>query len=345
MTKVKLTLSDIRRDPSYITMAPLPFQQPLMPLGSPVMSPAPFNSHFGSPVMGHGMPSLGTPFEHPAGLPPRPHFGQVHQLPHRPPAQAQSPSPLPGPTSATPVPQQAAGTPLDGDAATGPPSQMGSPATTSSQQLANATYVPHPGSFAPGSGQTLPATGGIVNMVPPPSPPQPGVQRFTAPWAMHNRAATLPVSPPWAVSERLPGDGVNNGGPFGSKPRRNSKSSRRWKEVPGGIVSEDGTVIQHGPGQQIKPAPKMGPGSSSSSGLVDYCNLIVKVSLPPVWHLLIPRTWTPILLDHTCSASSRRTVTLSTLASCATAMAGHAALALSPSSSLLKVRGYPRMAR
>lgn len=36
-----------------------------------------------------------------------------------------------------------------------------------------------------------------------------------------------------------------------------------------------------GPGQHIRPAPVSGPGSTSSSGLVDYSNVFVKVSCMP----------------------------------------------------------------
>ncbi|KAI9638333.1 uncharacterized protein MKK02DRAFT_42720 [Dioszegia hungarica] len=46
--------------------------------------------------------------------------------------------------------------------------------------------------------------------------------------------------------------------------------------VPTGLVADDGTTIQHGPGQHIRPAPDSGPGSTSVSGLVDYSNVFVK---------------------------------------------------------------------
>ena len=43
-----------------------------------------------------------------------------------------------------------------------------------------------------------------------------------------------------------------------------------------------------GPGQHIRPAPQWGPGSNSMSGLVDYSNVFVKVSL--VAHRQLTRT-------------------------------------------------------
>ncbi len=33
----------------------------------------------------------------------------------------------------------------------------------------------------------------------------------------------------------------------------------------------------HGPGQQVQYAPMSGPGSTSHSGLIDPCNLFIKV--------------------------------------------------------------------
>ena len=38
-------------------------------------------------------------------------------------------------------------------------------------------------------------------------------------------------------------------------------------------------MLQTGPGQHIRPAPAWGPGSKSMSGLVDYSNVFVMVSL------------------------------------------------------------------
>ena len=37
-------------------------------------------------------------------------------------------------------------------------------------------------------------------------------------------------------------------------------------------------VFVHGPGQQVQLAPLSGPGSNSHSGLIDPCNLFIKVS-------------------------------------------------------------------
>lgn len=45
----------------------------------------------------------------------------------------------------------------------------------------------------------------------------------------------------------------------------------------------DPSTESSGPGQHIRPAPPVGPGSTSASGLVDYANVFVKVSsLPPL---------------------------------------------------------------
>jgi polyadenylate-binding protein len=40
------------------------------------------------------------------------------------------------------------------------------------------------------------------------------------------------------------------------------------------------TPIVHGPGQQVQLAPLVGPGSNSHSGLIDPCNLFIKVCIP-----------------------------------------------------------------
>lgn len=39
-------------------------------------------------------------------------------------------------------------------------------------------------------------------------------------------------------------------------------------------------LFLHGPGQQVQLAPLSGPGSTSHSGLIDPCNLFIKVSTP-----------------------------------------------------------------
>lgn len=131
--------------------------------------------------------------------------------------------------------------------------------------------------FLPGTGQTLPegATASL-EPVPPLSPPN-SANQYVSPWASHNPNASMPLTPPYP-NENLPGD--RRQGSFGKRRGSNHKGSSRvgWRHVPGGVVGDDGTVIQHGPGQQIHPSPTQGPGSNSYTGLVDYCNLIVKVS-------------------------------------------------------------------
>ncbi len=65
-----------------------------------------------------------------------------------------------------------------------------------------------------------------------------------------------------------------------------------------------------GPGQQVQFAPVYGPGSQSHSGLIDPCNLFIKVGVltPEGWTIysLRRRIWT--LKSHlaTCSLISGR---------------------------------------
>ncbi|WRT67117.1 uncharacterized protein IL334_004083 [Kwoniella shivajii] len=111
---------------------------------------------------------------------------------------------------------------------------------------------------------------------------------FVPPWADHNLFAAVGIIP----------DSCSDGyfGPTTSDVmcRRLGKASmsslngrgRTWSLTvgessegdlrPTGLVSDDGTIIQHGPGQHIRPAPAFGPGSNSASGLVDYSNVFVK---------------------------------------------------------------------
>lgn len=131
--------------------------------------------------------------------------------------------------------------------------------------------------FLPGTGQALPnGAAASLEPVPPLSPPN-SANQYVSPWASHNPNASMPLTPPYP-NENLPGD--RRQGSFGKRRGNNHKGSSRvgWRHVPGGVVGDDGTVIQHGPGQQIHPSPTQGPGSNSYTGLVDYCNLIVKVS-------------------------------------------------------------------
>nr|ODN81175.1 hypothetical protein L203_05681 [Cryptococcus depauperatus CBS 7841] len=119
----------------------------------------------------------------------------------------------------------------------------------------------------------------------PPTPPKSAIP----PWAGHNPYAYNPDS--FALGSL---SGTPNASPVGLGSRRSFTcipgaarlGHRRWSLtvgetsdgmlLPTGLVADDGTVIQHGPGQHIRPAPAFGPGSSSVSGLVDYSNVFVK---------------------------------------------------------------------
>lgn len=50
-------------------------------------------------------------------------------------------------------------------------------------------------------------------------------------------------------------------------------------------------VFVHGPGQQVQLAPLSGPGSNSHSGLIDPCNLFIKVS--ELWHHVVDKADNP----------------------------------------------------
>lgn len=151
----------------------------------------------------------------------------------------------------------------------------GPAAATSDNDAFKSVQVIQQPSFLPGTGQTLPpGAAAALQPVPPLSPPN-SANQFVSPWASHNPTAFMPLTPPHP-NENLPSD--RRPGNFGKRRGSNHKGNPRWRHVPGGVVGDDGTVIQHGPGQQIHPSPTQGPGSNSYTGLVDYCNLIVKVS-------------------------------------------------------------------
>ncbi|WVQ98700.1 hypothetical protein IAU59_005831 [Kwoniella sp. CBS 9459] len=123
--------------------------------------------------------------------------------------------------------------------------------------------------------------------------------------AMPQTPPPINYTPPWASHNIFAGAGYIAEGHVDHSPlsspvtpqsmgRRMSRASmsniharqRTWSLTvgespdgelrPTGLVADDGTVIQHGPGQHIRPAPTYGPGSSSVSGLVDYSNVFVK---------------------------------------------------------------------
>ncbi|WVR09791.1 hypothetical protein IAU60_006867 [Kwoniella sp. DSM 27419] len=110
---------------------------------------------------------------------------------------------------------------------------------------------------------------------------------YTAPWANHNLFASSPSTEELSTNHELPKSPPTRT----SKMHKSSLSSldgkpKTWSltvgaspdgEVrPTGLMADDGTYIQHGPGQHIRPAPLVGPGSGSVSGLVDYSNVFVK---------------------------------------------------------------------
>ncbi|WVF72122.1 hypothetical protein IAT40_006934 [Kwoniella sp. CBS 6097] len=113
---------------------------------------------------------------------------------------------------------------------------------------------------------------------------------YTPPWAAHNIFAGAGYIPEGHV-DRSPLSSPVTPRSMGGRMSRASMSSlyarqRSWSLTvgespdgelrPTGLVADDGTFIQHGPGQHIRPAPAYGPGSSSVSGLVDYSNIFVK---------------------------------------------------------------------
>ncbi|OCF45496.1 hypothetical protein I317_00744 [Kwoniella heveanensis CBS 569] len=121
-------------------------------------------------------------------------------------------------------------------------------------------------------------------------PHTPPAISYAPPWASHNIFAGAGYIPEGHVDHSPMSSPVTPQ----SMRRRMSRASmsslharqRTWSLTvgespdgelrPTGLVADDGTVIQHGPGQHIRPAPAYGPGSSSVSGLVDYSNVFVK---------------------------------------------------------------------
>lgn len=146
-------------------------------------------------------------------------------------------------------------------------------------------YIPHPGPFAPGTGERMPPLAGSMHIVAPPSPPNIPVPRYIPPWAAQNGGASLPMSPPYVPVESLPHDLPPHPQ---SPPQRGRndwihKGGKNWREVHGGIVSEDGHVIQHIPNRPPHMSPKKGHGGRGShSGPVDFCCLMVKNLAPDV---------------------------------------------------------------
>lgn len=153
------------------------------------------------------------------------------------------------------------------------------PEEASDERFKSVQVVQQP-PFLPSTGQTMPKGATANEPIPPLSPPN-SANQFVSPWSSHNSNNFMPVTPPYP-NDSLPSD--RRAGSFGKRRGSYHKGSSRvgWRNVPGGVVGDDGTVIQHGPGQQIQPSPTQGPGSNSQTGLVDYCNLIVKVSFPSV---------------------------------------------------------------
>lgn len=258
-----LTCSVVHRDPSYISMTPPPFQLPVM--GPPFML---HEQSFSSP----SPPQYAVPMEH----------DHIQEQASQCPLPPSEPAMWPLPQHPTPLYPQAVLSPNGGLTPLSPtspvpmlhghmvPTHVSQPGVPDNHHLGLA-YVVYPGAFVPAT-EITPPFASPLNIVAPPSPPD-EIIRHEAPWAMHSMA--FPVSPPYA-QEHLPVDGAR---PLNeSRGNCNQRSGKkRWKQVPGGIVADDGTVIQHSPGQLIQPSPKSGPGSGSHSGLVDYCNLIVKV--------------------------------------------------------------------
>lgn len=116
-------------------------------------------------------------------------------------------------------------------------------------------------------------------------PPTPSSISGSPPWATHNPFAYKPRNPPTAprmMRSRSSPTRLNNNGPdlpLNIGPRRWSLTMGETPDgvfQPTGLVSDDGKIIQHGPGQHIRPAPAFGPGSQSASGLVDYSNIFIK---------------------------------------------------------------------
>ncbi|KAK8869837.1 hypothetical protein IAR55_000405 [Kwoniella newhampshirensis] len=120
----------------------------------------------------------------------------------------------------------------------------------------------------------------------PPLPHTPPPISYTPPWAAHNMFAGMPEG---YVDRTIVTTTPVSAGRRMSKTSSSSLNGRRQRNWcvtvgespdggirPTGLVADDGTFIQHGPGQHIRPAPPFGPGSTSASGLVDYSNVFVK---------------------------------------------------------------------
>jgi len=60
-----------------------------------------------------------------------------------------------------------------------------------------------------------------------------------------------------------------------------------------------GRPFVHGPGQQVQFAPVAGPGSNSHSGLIDPCNLFIKVQ-PRAMSLTLPPVGLPLPIPAEC---------------------------------------------
>ncbi|WWC90052.1 uncharacterized protein L201_004984 [Kwoniella dendrophila CBS 6074] len=118
-------------------------------------------------------------------------------------------------------------------------------------------------------------------------PHTPPAINYIPPWAEHNMfAATgyvpegymdgtmVPVTP--EMSRRMSRTSMSSLNGRGRTWSLTVGESPDGEFKPTGLVADDGTIIQHGPGQHIRPAPFFGPGSNSVSGLVDYSNVFVK---------------------------------------------------------------------
>nr|XP_019042715.1 hypothetical protein I302_08421 [Kwoniella bestiolae CBS 10118]OCF21645.1 hypothetical protein I302_08421 [Kwoniella bestiolae CBS 10118] len=113
-------------------------------------------------------------------------------------------------------------------------------------------------------------------------PPTPSPINYVPPWAEHNMFAAAELAPDgMAMTPDMTGRRMSRSsmGSLHGRPRTWSLTvgeSPDGELKPTGLVADDGTIIQHGPGQHIRPAPIHGPGSNSVSGLVDYSNVFIK---------------------------------------------------------------------
>ncbi|WVQ71620.1 hypothetical protein IAR50_001160 [Cryptococcus sp. DSM 104548] len=161
--------------------------------------------------------------------------------------------------------------------------------------LTHQSYIPAP--LPPPSMSNLPNAPSVtpVQFPPalpahffPPTPPSGGAHPADPipPWASHNPYAYRPSPPITPNSKSAMTRSVSGSGSPPTRQGAQGAGSRRWSLTvgetadgsvqPTGLISDDGTVIQHGPGQHIRPAPAFGPGSQSISGLVDYSNVFIK---------------------------------------------------------------------